>query len=36
MITNYILNRLLLMKDLKVIEEVLVNIKGKFKEQAKG
>ena len=34
MITNYILNRLLLIKDLKAIKEVLVSIRGNFKEQA--
>ena len=35
MIINYILNRLLLMKDLKAIKEVLISIKGNLKEQAK-
>ena len=32
MIANYILDRLLLTKDLKAIKEVLVSIKGNFKE----
>ena len=35
MITNYILDRLLLIKDLKAIKEVLISIKGNLKEQAK-
>ena len=34
MITNYILDRLLLMKDIKAIKEVLVSIKGNLKKQA--
>ena len=34
MITNYILNRLLLIKDLETIKEVLVSIRGNLKEQA--
>ena len=34
MITNYILNRLLLIKDLEIIKEVLISIKGNFNEQA--
>ena len=33
-IINYILNRLLLIKDLKAIKEMLVSIKGNFKKQA--
>ena len=35
MITNYILNRLLPIKDLETIKEVLINTRGNFKEQAK-
>ena len=35
MITNYILDRLLLTKDLKAIKEVLVSIRGNLEEQAK-
>ena len=34
MITNYILDRLLLIKDLEAIKEVLVSTKGNLKEQA--
>ncbi len=34
MIINYILNRLLLIKDLKAIKEVLISIKENLKEQA--
>ena len=33
MITNYILDRLLLIKDLKAIKEMLVSIKGNFKKK---
>ena len=35
MIINYILDRLLLIKDLKAIKEVLISIKGNLKKQAK-
>jgi len=35
MITNYILNGLLPTNDLKAIKEVLINIKGNLKKQAK-
>ena len=34
MIINYILDKLLLTKDLKAIKEVLVNIRGNLEEQA--
>ena len=34
MITNYILDKLLLIKDLKTIKEILINIRGNLKEQA--
>ena len=34
MITNYIPDRLLLIKDLEIIKEVLVSIRGNFEEQA--
>ena len=34
MTTNYILNKLLLTKDLKTIKEVLVSIRGNFEKQA--
>jgi hypothetical protein len=35
MITNYILNRLLPIKDLKAIKEILINTKGNLEKQAK-
>ena len=35
MITNYVLNRLLLTKDLEAIKEVLISTRGNLKEQAK-
>ena len=35
MIINYILDRLLLIKDLEAIKEILINTKGNLKEQAK-
>ena len=35
MITNYILNKLLSIKDVEIIKKVLVNIRGNLEEQAK-
>ena len=35
MITNYILDRLLLIKDLEIIKEVLVSIRENLEKQAK-
>jgi len=35
MIINYILDKLLLMKDLEIIKEVLVSTRGNLKKQAK-
>jgi len=35
MISNYILDKLLPIKDLEIIKEMLINIKRDFEEQAK-
>ena len=35
MVSNYVLDKLLLIKDIKAIKEVLMNIRGDFEKQAK-